>query len=134
MEHGVKCCPQHGAGEERIGSRAGEGPQGEGTAAEMMENTTESEGLEGTEWMVGNTTDESPQEWGHKANRVRAPGDTAGQEERRKQTCQGQWELSPMKAKPSRTWALTAGASVPHPPPEPGFQPVVCQPQGKGCE
>lgn len=43
MVYGVKCCPQHGAGEERIGK----GPQGEGTAADIMENTTESEGLEG---------------------------------------------------------------------------------------
>lgn len=33
-----------------------------------MENTIESEGLEGTEWMARSTMDESPQEWGHEAN------------------------------------------------------------------
>lgn len=61
---------------------------------------------------------------------LRAPGDTAGPEERKKTDMpRTVGALSPKKAKPSRTWALTAGASLPHPPPEPGFQPVVCQPR-----
>lgn len=60
---------------------------------------------------------------------VRAPGDTAGQEERKKMDMpRTVGDLPLTKAKPSRTWALTAGASLPNPPPEPGFQPVVCQP------
>lgn len=43
-----------------MGSSTGKGHQGEGAAAGIMENTIGSEGLEGTEWMAGSTTDESP--------------------------------------------------------------------------
>lgn len=124
MVFGVKYCPQHRAGEDRIGSSTGKGPQGEGTAAEIMENTIGSGGLEGTEGVAGSTTDESPREWGHKVNGVRAPGDTGQEERKEADVPRTVGALSPTRAKPSRL-----GHCQPGPPPEPGFQPVVCQPR-----
>lgn len=58
-----------------------------------METTTESEGLEGTEGMVGSTTDESPQEWEHKAH---GKGHQETQQARRKEESR--------HAKDSGTW------------------------------